>query len=442
MRVRRLLRLAGTILLLAAIPLIVRASPGEVPAPTGNVPTTICYQGTLSDPSGAPVHGPVNMVFSIYEVPAGGVAVWTETQNVSVSSGYFNVYLGDVQPLSYSVFSGATPLYLGVRVAADAEMIPRTRVASVPYAFGAQAAPPCGGALCSGRCVVLASDPLNCGTCGNVCPTYLNTIPACGSGTCGFICSGGFANCDTNAGTGCEININTDANNCGSCGHICTAANGTPVCTNGLCGVQSCNAGYANCDNDPSNGCEVDLATDVNNCNSCGTVCGGVPNGTPGCSNSTCGVGSCNVGWGNCNGLSGDGCEMNVFTNLSNCGTCSHACSTNNCSPACTSGACNIVSCTSPWKDCNSSATDGCEINTTNDINNCATCNHVCPTYPYATSSCVNSSCSWACNTYRSNCDGNLMNGCEIDWRTDNHHCGNCSTHCTSPQTCQGGICK
>jgi hypothetical protein len=76
----------------------------------------------------------------------------------------------------------------------------------------------------------------------------------------------------TLCGTSCA-DTSTDVNNCGACGTVCGSANTSSVsCTGGSCQL-TCNAGFADCDGDPSNGCETDTATDPNNCGACGTVC-------------------------------------------------------------------------------------------------------------------------------------------------------------------------
>jgi hypothetical protein len=62
--------------------------------------------------------------------------------------------------------------------------------------------------------------------------------------------------------------------NCGSCGNACSSpANGSAACVAGTCGVSSCNAGWGNCDGNVSNGCETELRSNPNNCGSCGHVC-------------------------------------------------------------------------------------------------------------------------------------------------------------------------
>ena len=73
---------------------------------------------------------------------------------------------------------------------------------------------------CSGPRVDLDSDAQNCGSCGNAC----NANEACSAGTC---CPTGQMSC----GGSC-VDTTVDSNNCGSCGNVC-AFNQT--CGAGLC---------------------------------------------------------------------------------------------------------------------------------------------------------------------------------------------------------------
>ena len=98
------------------------------------VPQKMNYQGYLTNAAGVPVNGTLQIVFSIYNVPAGGAPLWTETQNVIVTQGVYSVNLGDVAPIGLTFNN---PYYLGVRMGADPEMTPRKVLTSVGYAFRA-----------------------------------------------------------------------------------------------------------------------------------------------------------------------------------------------------------------------------------------------------------------------------------------------------------------
>ena len=69
-------------------------------------------------------------------------------------------------------------------------------------------------------------------------------------GDCGFVCNGGYADCDELDDTGCESNLQFDPATCGGCDTECNSNNGTPVCQNRVCSVQ-CFEGYGDCDDDP-----------------------------------------------------------------------------------------------------------------------------------------------------------------------------------------------
>lgn len=132
-----LLLIVGVAMSLLAVHVWVNAAATPRPVQTFNVPAVMNYQGMLGDSQGDPLTGNYAMTFKVYATAQGGAALWEETQAVTVTNGLFNVYLGDVVALSESLFDGQN-LYLGVTVGTDEEMAPRLRMASVPYAFGAQ----------------------------------------------------------------------------------------------------------------------------------------------------------------------------------------------------------------------------------------------------------------------------------------------------------------
>ncbi len=133
------------------------------------VPTTVGYQGSLTDPAGTPVNTTLPMVFSLYDAPAAATPLWSETQSVTVTNGIFSVRLGSVTPFPANLFTG--PRFLGVKVDTDPEMTPRLPFDAAPFAFSAEQLVACapGQTNCAGTCVDLQSDTSNCGTCGTVC---------------------------------------------------------------------------------------------------------------------------------------------------------------------------------------------------------------------------------------------------------------------------------
>ncbi len=96
------------------------------------VPSTMSYQGVLTDNLGnLQPDGLYNFTFRIYTVGAGGSAIWTENDaNVQVTRGSFAVTLGNVTPLALPF---DVPYYLGISVNGQAELAPRTALASSPY---------------------------------------------------------------------------------------------------------------------------------------------------------------------------------------------------------------------------------------------------------------------------------------------------------------------
>ncbi len=98
-------------------------------------PRKLNYQGVLTSSTGGAITSPVNVTFSLYNVPTSGTAFWTETQSVTLANdGRFSVVLGSTTPLDPAMFTGET--YIGVKVGSDTEM-PRQQLTSVAYAFNA-----------------------------------------------------------------------------------------------------------------------------------------------------------------------------------------------------------------------------------------------------------------------------------------------------------------
>lgn len=110
------------------------AAIGAARTARAQVPRTLAEEGRLVDASGAPISGMQQLTFSIYASDTGGTPLWTETQTVQVTRGYFAVNLGLATPIPTTVFDG-TVRYVGLAVGTDPEMTPRQTLGSVPYAF-------------------------------------------------------------------------------------------------------------------------------------------------------------------------------------------------------------------------------------------------------------------------------------------------------------------
>ena len=100
-------------------------------------PQKMNYQGYLTNTSGVPINGTVQMIFSIYNVSVGGSPLWTETHSVTLSQGVYSVILGEGSTPTPINLPFDTAYYLGVQVGADPEMTPRKILTSVGYAFRA-----------------------------------------------------------------------------------------------------------------------------------------------------------------------------------------------------------------------------------------------------------------------------------------------------------------
>jgi hypothetical protein len=88
-------------------------------------------------------------------------------------------------------------------------------------------------------------------------------------------CNGPFRDCNGIVADGCEVDSNADAQNCGSCGYVCALPDATSRCDGGSCAIANCNVGYKDCNGMAADGCEAMLATDPQNCGSCGYICFG-----------------------------------------------------------------------------------------------------------------------------------------------------------------------
>lgn len=103
-------------------------------------PPFINFQGRLTGPAGQLVpDGIYDFVFTIYDQPVGGNALWTSgTVPVNVQNGLFTTLLPEV--VSPALIPASSERLLGIKVGDDPEMTPRIWLVTVPYAYAASEA--------------------------------------------------------------------------------------------------------------------------------------------------------------------------------------------------------------------------------------------------------------------------------------------------------------
>src|SRR5207249_958390 len=122
-------------------------------------------------------------------------------------------------------------------------------------------------------------------------------------------CTAPWRDCNNDPGDGCELDVQSDVAHCGGCNNACApVANGSPACASGQCAVGSCDGTFLDCDHDYSNGCETDVSTDMQSCGFCNNSCGAIPGGATACLAGQCAIAACNGSLRDCNARYADGC--------------------------------------------------------------------------------------------------------------------------------------
>ncbi|BGO97110.1 Proteophosphoglycan 5 [Rhodotorula toruloides ATCC 204091] len=298
-------------------------------------------------------------------------------------------------------------------------------------------------------CVSTQTDPNNCGSVGKVCTIAGATGNACASGVCyATSCQAGYG---LVSGT-CK-NLATDSANCGALGNVCQFPGGTGTCNNGVCTFTSCASGYY-----LVNGVctALNLQSDPNNCGSLGNKCS-VANGVAGCSAGSCTVASCNAGYTQQTtysffGLFGSSTScvaVNTASDVNNCGAVGKVCSFTNGAGTCSNGQCTYTSCNSGFYNVNNVCT---ALNLASDVNNCGSVGNKC-SYPNGVASCSGGSCTLAsCNAGYSMTTsyslfgllGSSTSCSAVNTQSDINNCGAVGNVCAFQNgqgTCSAGQC-
>jgi hypothetical protein len=141
------------------------------------------------------------------------------------------------------------------------------------------------------------------------------------------------------------------------------------------------------------------------------------------CIHTNCSPEVCADGWGNCDTNAANGCETHIAIEPANCGACANSCKkgVHVASLTCESGHCKITACEDSFLDCNGDPTDGCEIDTSSDVNRCGNCTTVCATSGNKVTGaiCQRGVCRLQCLGSFLDCNGSSSDGCETDKGAD-----------------------
>lgn len=81
------------------------------------------------------------------------------------------------------------------------------------------------------------------------------------------------------------------------------------------------------------------------------------------------------------------------------------------------------------------------DFDLTSDPSNCGECDNVCADIPRGDPICDEGECAIDCDMNRADCNGEYADGCEVDLRSDDDHCGRCGNPCRGGDDCSGGRC-
>jgi len=103
----------------------------------GDVPTTMNYQGRITDDQGQPVTDLIDITFTLYGSETGSDTLWSETvYGVNPNAnGLISTILGQINPITNEAFAGEE-CWLGIQLDGSMdEITPRTQITSAGYSF-------------------------------------------------------------------------------------------------------------------------------------------------------------------------------------------------------------------------------------------------------------------------------------------------------------------
>jgi IgGFc binding protein len=158
---------------------------------------------------------------------------------------------------------------------------------------GCSATQACAGAdtCCnSTSCFDLQTSVTHCGDCAKACPLPDHAVPTCVGAACGFVCDAGFDDCNLDPTDGCEHNDLQDGPCTCTPGSTKSCYSGAP----GTVGVGVCTSGTQTClaDGIAWSPCVGQVIPIPEKCNGLDDDCDGAPE-APGCVPCTAGTGSC-----------------------------------------------------------------------------------------------------------------------------------------------------
>ena len=98
-------------------------------------PVTLRFQTRLTDAADAPVHqSGLAVTTRLYTTALGGTPFFVESRTVDSVAGLMGFNIGDVTALDSGLLAGPLPVYVGITVGTDSEMVPRFRLNAMPLA--------------------------------------------------------------------------------------------------------------------------------------------------------------------------------------------------------------------------------------------------------------------------------------------------------------------